>query len=150
MFSFFTWFSPLFFGCFNCWLHFFMSPTFFTLTAFLHCFFVRYFVFVLLCCKCYRFETAFVTLRRFLSYTSSPHLLQYWGCYGSDRAFFILRCFLPYTRLQHLAQSAFIKASLGAGSSSLKVTGSPTEVQNTDPIHLLVYITQCSVKIISW
>ena len=35
MLSFFTRFSPLFFGCFNCWLHFFRSPTFFTLTAFL-------------------------------------------------------------------------------------------------------------------
>ena len=35
MFSFFYhWFSPLFFGCLHCWLHFFMSPTFFTINVF--------------------------------------------------------------------------------------------------------------------
>ena len=40
-----------------------------------------------------------------------------------------------------LHQPAFIKASLRAGSSSLNVAGPPTEVQNTDPAHLLVWIT---------
>ena len=48
----------------------------FTLKAFC-CFFWGYFAFVLLLLysKCYRFERAFFTLKRFLPYTSSPHLV---------------------------------------------------------------------------
>ena len=111
------WFSPLFFGCFHRWLHFFMSPAFFTLTAFF-LLFIRYFVFVLLYREYYRFE----------------------------RAYFTLRCFLPYTTSRNLAQPAFIKVSLEAGSFFLKVAGPPTEVQNTDPTHLFVWSTQYSAK----
>ena len=37
-----------------------------------------------------------------------------------------------------LAQTAFIKASLGAGSYSLKFAGLHTDPQNTDPAHLFV------------
>ena len=59
---------------------------------------------------------------------------------------FLPRCFLPYAPSQHLAQPAFIKASLGAGSSSLKVAGPPTEVWNIDPAHLFVWITQRKVQ----
>ena len=36
--------------------------------------------------------------------------------------------------------------SLGVGSSSLKVAGPPNEVRNTVPVHLFVWITQCSAK----
>ena len=48
--------------------------------------------------------------------------------YGLEKAFYTLRHFLPYTPSRHLAQPAFIKASLGVGSSSFKVPGPPTEV----------------------
>ena len=58
--------------------------------------------------------------------------------YGFERASFTLRRFLPYTPSQYLAQPAFIKVSLGAASSSLKVAGPPTEVRNTDAAHLFV------------
>ena len=47
---------------------------------------------------------------------------------------------------RHLTQPAFIKASLGASSSPLKVAGPPTEVQNTDPAHLFVLITMFSKR----
>ena len=40
-----------------------------------------------------------------------------------------------------LAQPAFIKASLGAGSYSLKFAGLHTDPQNTDPAHLFVWFT---------
>ena len=40
------------------------------------------------------------------------------------------------TPSRHFTQLAFIKASLGAGNSSLKVVGPPTEVRNTHPAHL--------------
>ena len=40
-----------------------------------------------------------------------------------------------------LAQPAFIKASLGAGSSSLKFAGLHTDLQNTGPAHLFVWFT---------
>ena len=47
-------------------------------------------------------------------------VLLYRECYGFESAFFTLRRFLPNTTSLHLAQPAFIKTSLGAGSSSLK------------------------------
>ena len=62
---------------------------------------------------------------------------------------FYVQAFFPYTSSRNLAQSTFIKAFLGAGSSSLKVPRPPTEVWNADPVHLLVRITQCSAKGIS-
>ena len=77
-------------------------------------------------------------------------LLLHCKCYGFERAFFTVRRFLPYTPSQHLAQPAFIKASLGVGSSSLKVARPPTEVWNTDLANLYVWITQCSAKGINW
>ena len=68
-------------------------------------------------CECYGFERVFLTIRRFLPYTQSPHLPQYCECYGSN-----------------LAQPAFVKASLGTSSCSLKVAGPPSEVQTqTNP-----------------
>ena len=100
--------------------------------------FVRHFIFVLLYRECYGFERAFFTLRHFLPYTPSPRLPQYCKCYGFERAFSTLRQFLPYTSSRHLEQPAFIKASMGASNSSLKIAGSPTEVANTDPAHLFV------------
>ena len=84
-------FSPLFFSCLLCWLHFFMSPTFFALTAFL-LLFVRYFVFVLLYRDCYGFERAFFTLRRFLPYTPS-HI-----CHGTVSATYLREMFFTFRR----------------------------------------------------
>ena len=52
------------------------------------------------------------------------------------QAFFTL-CSFPTI----LAQPAFIKASLGAGSCSLKFAGLHTDVRNTDPAHLFVWFT---------
>ena len=52
--------------------------------------------------------------------------------------FSTLRCFLHYIASPHLSQPAFIKASPGACSSSLKVSWPPTEARNTDPTHLFV------------
>ena len=48
-------------------------------------------------------------------------------------AFFTLRSFATF-----LAQPAFIKASLGAGSYTLKFAGLHTGPRNTDPAHLFV------------
>ena len=67
-----------------------------------------------------------------------PGVLRIWEC------FFYFRRVLPYTLFRHLAQTAFIKTSLGAGNSSLKVAGPPVEVRNIDWTHLFVWITQCS------
>ena len=75
-------------------------------------------------------------------------LLLYRKCYGFERAFFTLKRFLPYTRSTHLVhalpQPAFIKVSLETNSSPLKTTGLTTVVWNTDPTHMFVRITQCS------
>ena len=40
-----------------------------------------------------------------------------------------------------LPQSAFIKTSLGAGSSSLKFAGLHADPWNTDPAHIFVWFT---------
>ena len=59
--------------------------------------------------------------------------------YGFEWTFFTHRHFLPYAPLpKFLTQPAFIKDSLWASSSSLKVAGPPTEVWNTDTAHLFV------------
>lgn len=74
-----------------------------------------------------------------------PRVLKIW------ENFFTLRCFVPYNPSTHLVQpppqTAFIKVSLGAGSSSLKVGGLPTAVRNTYPTDLFVWIRQCCTNI---
>ena len=63
-------------------------------------------------------------------------------CYGFEWAFFTHRHFLPYSPSPHLLiQPAFIKASLGAGSSSLKFAGHHADPRNTDPSHLFIWFT---------
>ena len=62
--------------------------------------------------------------------------------YGFEWAFFTYRHFLPYAPSPtFLTKPAFIKASLGASSSSLKFAGLHTDLQNTDPGHLFVWFT---------
>ena len=47
--------------------------------------------------------------------------------------------FFPFPHLvQPPPQTAFIKVSLAACSSSLKIVGLPTVVRNTDPAHIFV------------
>ena len=62
--------------------------------------------------------------------------------YGFGPAFFTHRRFLPLAPSPKcLAQPAFIKASLGASSSSLKFSGLYPDPQNTGPTHLFVWFT---------
>ena len=62
--------------------------------------------------------------------------------YGFQLAFFIHRRFLPFAPSpKFLVQPAFIKASLGARSSSLKFSGLYPDPQNTNPTHLFVWFT---------
>ena len=58
--------------------------------------------------------------------------------YGFEWVFFTHRRFLPYALSPtFLTQPASTKASLGAGSSSLKLAGLHTDPWNTDQAHLL-------------
>ena len=68
----------------------------------------------------------------FHSFTASATVLS--GHFLTHRRFFTLRSFTDIL-------PAFIKASLGAGSSSLKFAGLHTNPQNTDPAHLFVWFT---------
>ena len=61
-----------------------------------------------------------------------PRALRFWVGIFYPQAFFTLRSFPTF-----LAQTIFIKASLEAGSSSLKFAGLHTDPQNTDPAHLI-------------
>ena len=65
-----------------------------------------------------------------------PRALRFWVGIFYPQAFFTLRSFPTF-----LAQPAFIKASLGAGSYSLKFAGLHTDPRNTDPVHLFVWFT---------
>ena len=79
-------------------------------------------LFTILGCFYYSlFSSIFIIQCFHFSPFSGVFVLLYRECYVFERAFFTLRRFLPYTPSRHLAQSTFIKASLGAGSSSLKV-----------------------------
>ena len=129
------------------------------------CFFIRYFVFVLVYCKCYGFERAFSALRSFFilqslkTFTKAAPALWIWESFFSLSLVFYLLPFTFFHSLGTLAtvppmlrireilhQLAFIKVSLGSNRFLLKVAGYSTEVRNTDPAHLLVWITQCSAK----
>ena len=63
-----------------------------------------------------------------------PRALRFWVGIFYPQAFFTLRSFTDIL-------PAFIKASLGAGSSSLKFSGLHIDTQNTDPAHLFVWFT---------
>ena len=65
-----------------------------------------------------------------------PWALRFWVGIFYPQVLFILRSFLTF-----LAQPAFIKASLGAGSYSLKFVGIHTDLWNTDPAHLFFWFT---------
>ena len=63
-----------------------------------------------------------------------PWVLRFWVSTFHPQAFFTLCSFPTF-----LAQPAFIKASLGVGSYSLKFAGLHTDSWNTDPVHLFVW-----------
>ena len=63
-----------------------------------------------------------------------PRALRFLEDIFNPQAFFTLHCFPIF-----LAQPAFIKASLGAGSYSLKFAGLHTHLSNIDPVHLFVW-----------
>ena len=93
------------------------------------CFFIRYFVLVLLYRKCYGFERGFFTFRRFLCYTPSP----------------IRHSIASTTDLRELSLSSdvfkltfFKKIWHKLLLSTMKDAGPPTEVRNTDPAHIFV------------
>ena len=65
-----------------------------------------------------------------------PRGLRFWVDIFYPQVFFTL-CSFPTFLTQH----AFIKASLGAGSYSLKFAGLHTDPQNTDLAHLFVWFT---------
>ena len=65
-----------------------------------------------------------------------PRALRFWVGIFYPQAFFYLMILLEI-----LAQSAFINASLGTGSYSLKFAGLHTDPRNTDPTHLFVWFT---------
>ena len=65
-----------------------------------------------------------------------PQVLRFWVGIFLSQPFFTFCSFLTF-----LAQHAFIKASLAAGSYSLKFTGLHTDPRNTDQVHLFVWFT---------
>ena len=79
---------------------------------------------------------------RFLTFSYSNHSAIFWPrglrhCMDLfyPQAFFTLRS------LHRHLKPAFIKVSLGAGSSSLKFAGLRTDCRNTHPAHLFVWFT---------
>ena len=65
-----------------------------------------------------------------------PRVLWFWVGFFFPQASFTLRSFPTF-----FAQPAFMKASLGANSYSLKYAELDTDPRNTDPAHLFVWFT---------
>ena len=72
----------------------------------------------------------------YFSVTFLPRALRFWVGIFYPRAFFILGSFPTF-----LPQLAFIKASVGADSSSSKFARLHADPRNTGPAHLLVWFT---------
>ena len=70
-----------------------------------------------------------------------PRLLLIWENVFYSDAFFTLHSFLTF------GTTCLYQVFPRADSSALKVAGFPTDVRNTDPVHLFVWITQCSTTI---
>ena len=70
-----------------------------------------------------------------------PRLLLIWENVFYSDAFFTLHSFPTF------GTTCLYQVFPRAGSSALKVAGFPTDVRNTDPVHLFVWITQCSTTI---
>ena len=68
--------------------------------------------------------------------TFLPRARQFWAGIFYPQAFFTLHSFLTF-----LPEPAFVKASLGASSSSLKFSGRHADPQNTDWAYLFVWFT---------
>ena len=111
-------FSPLFFSCFHFVIAFFSGRQL-SLLLFVRCTFFMSPTFFGAFCQVLRFC---VVVR---------------ACYGFEKEIFILKRVLPYSLSPHLAQHAFIKASLGPSSSSLKASDLPLNFETqTRPICL--------------
>ena len=121
-------FTTVFLECF----HFF--TTVFQLFLFHDCIFFRSPTFFAAFCQVHFFmsPTFFATFCQVLRFCVVVR-----ACYGFEKEIFILKRVLPYSPSRHLAQPAFIKASLGASSSSLKVSDLPLSFETqTRPICL--------------
>ena len=70
----------------------------------------------------------------------------YCECYKCERAFFNIRCFLPYI-LPHIWCNLFLIRL--PWDPVVLPWWLPTEVRNTDPAHLFIWITQCSANSIT-
>ena len=70
------------------------------------------------------------------SFTILPRAVWFWVSIFYPQAFFTLRSFPTF-----LPEPAFIKASLGVGSSSLKFARLHADPWNTDSAHLFVWFT---------
>ena len=127
--------SPIFITIFLGFFHF--SPDFY------HCFFGVFTVDYI--CSCHQpslYPDCFLLL--------SCQVLHFCvivpECYRFERTFFLLSGVFYFILLPDTWYLLLSRLPLGADSSSLKVAGSPTEVWNTDPTHLFVWIAQCSAK----
>ena len=91
-------FSPLFFKYFLCWLHFFLYHHYSLPWLLFCCFFVRYFLFVLLYCESYAFQRAFsaqafFTLHSFPTFATVLQVLQIRERLFYSQVFFTLHSF---------------------------------------------------------
>ena len=126
----------------------------FVVVSSFHFYFILFLLFFICRCSSFTFTSRHhLSLFRGLFYTFSPahcRLIRdtfistfpgssYREHYGFECAFFTHRRFLLYAPSPtFLTQLAFIKASLGVGSSSLKFARLHNDLGNTDPAHLFV------------
>ena len=116
------------------------------------CFFLFSFVFVFVSFYFFIFPFSFLWMFLLLIVFFFSLLFFYcFRCYRQCNGYLRGRFLLSgvfYLRLLPEIWHNLLLSRLSCGrSSALKVTGLPTEVRNTDPSHLFVWITQCSAII---
>ena len=132
------------FWCFHWWLYLFISSLFLQVLSFHRWFYYRFSsVFI---SPTFFTETVFCQVfcqvLRFCVVVSQ--VLWIW------ETFFNVTRFLRYTPSRYLTKSALIQASIIRIVPPWRsLQGIPLVFQNADPVHLFVWITQCSAKGIS-
>ena len=125
----------IFYVCFHYWLHLFTS-------LFLQVFLFHHWVYY--CFSSVFISPTFFTVALFCQLLCFcavvPPMLRIWESFFYSKVFFTIHSFRTFDT------TCFYQGIPGAGNSAMNIAGLPTEVRNTDPVHLFVWITQCSAK----
>ena len=117
-----------------------------------HCFFKWFFYFTTdftIAFSSVFISPTFFTMTVFFFFSGVSFLCCCTACATDLRELFFLLAVVYLHSFLTFGTTYFYQCFPGAGNSALNVAGPSTEVRNTDPVHLFVWITQGSAKGIS-